>query len=96
MSLEVIAQVLTATLAGLGVLGVILRVLVLLPLKAFIKEQTYPIQPTANGGRSLPDVALGIEAIKLRLDSIERRVMRLEDTPKRQQYLRVAGCCNTF
>ncbi len=83
MSLEVIAQVLTATLAGLGVLGVILRVLVLLPLKAFIKEQTYPIQPTANGGRSLPDVALGIEAIKLRLDSIERRVMRLEDTPKR-------------
>ena len=83
MSPEVIAQVLTATLAGLGVLGVLFRVLVLLPLKAFIKEQTYPIQPTANGGRSLPDVALGIEAIKLRLDSIERRVMRLEDTPKR-------------
>jgi hypothetical protein len=83
MSLEVIAQVLTATLAGLGVLGVILRVLVLLPLKAFIKEQTYPIQPTANGGRSLPDVALGIEAIKLRLDSIERRVIKLEDTPKK-------------
>lgn len=83
MSLDNLAQVLTATLAGLGVLGVILRVLVLLPLKAFIKEQTYPIQPTANGGRSLPDVALGIEAIKLRLDSIERRVMRLEDTPKK-------------
>jgi hypothetical protein len=56
---------------------------VLLPLKAFIKEQTYPIQPNANGGRSLPDVALGIEAIKLRLDSIERRVIKLEDTPKR-------------
>jgi hypothetical protein len=56
---------------------------VLLPLKAFIKEQTYPIQPTANGGRSLPDVALGIEAIKLRLDSIERRVIKLEDTPKK-------------
>ena len=83
MSLDNIAQVLTATLAGLGVLGVLFRVLVLLPLKAFIKEQTYPIQPTANGGRSLPDVALGIEAIKLRLDSIERRVIKLEDTPKR-------------
>ena len=83
MSLDILAQVLTAILAGLGVLGVLFRVLVLLPLKAFIKEQTYPIQPTANGGRSLPDVALGIEAIKLRLDSIERRVIKLEDTPKR-------------
>jgi hypothetical protein len=83
MNLDNLAQVLTAILAGLGVLGVLFRVLVLLPLKAFIKEQTYPIQPTANGGRSLPDVALGIEAIKLRLDSIERRVIKLEDTPKR-------------
>jgi hypothetical protein len=83
MSLDNLAQVLTAILAGLGVLGVLFRVLVLLPLKAFIKEQTYPIQPNANGGRSLPDVALGIEAIKLRLDSIERRVIKLEDTPKR-------------
>jgi hypothetical protein len=83
MSLDNLAQVSTVILAGLGVLGVLFRVLVLLPLKAFIKEQTYPIQPTANGGRSLPDVALGIEAIKLRLDSIERRVIKLEDTPKR-------------
>jgi hypothetical protein len=83
MSLDNLAQVLTVILAGLGVLGVLFRVLVLLPLKAFIKEQTYQIQPTANGGRSLPDVALGIEAIKLRLDSIERRVIKLEDTPKR-------------
>jgi hypothetical protein len=83
MSLDNLAQVSTVILAGLGVVGVLFRVLVLLPLKAFIKEQTYPIQPTANGGRSLPDVALGIEAIKLRLDSIERRVIKLEDTPKR-------------
>ena len=83
MSLDNLAQVSTVILAGLGVLGVLFRVLVLLPLKSFIKEQTYPIQPTANGGRSLPDVALGIEAIKLRLDSIERRVIKLEDTPKR-------------
>ena len=83
MSLDNLAQVSTVILAGLGVVGVLFRVLVLLPLKAFIKEQTYPIQPTANGGRSLPDVALGIEAIKLRLDSIERRVIKLEDTPRR-------------
>lgn len=82
MSVESLGQVLTAILAGVGLLGVLFRVLVLVPLKAFIKDQTYPIQPTANGGRSLPDIALGVEAIKLRLDSIERRVMRLEDTPR--------------
>ena len=75
-------QYATATIAILTLTGLILRFLVLLPLKAYIKDLTYPIQPNANGGRSLPDVALGIEAIKLRLDGIERRVMRLEDTPK--------------
>jgi len=83
MSVLILGQYATASLAVLALVGALFRFLVLLPLKAFIKEQTYPIQPTANGGRSLPDVALGIEAIKLRLDSIERRVMRLEDTPKK-------------
>jgi hypothetical protein len=83
MSVLIIGQYATASLAVLALVGALFRFLVLLPLKAFIKEQTYPIQPNANGGRSLPDVALGIEAIKLRLDSIERRVIKLEDTPKR-------------
>jgi hypothetical protein len=83
MSVLILGQYATASLAVLALVGALFRFLVLLPLKAFIKEQTYPIQPNANGGRSLPDVALGIEAIKLRLDSIERRVIKLEDTPKR-------------
>jgi hypothetical protein len=83
MSVLILGQYATASLAVLALVGALFRFLVLLPLKAFIKEQTYPIQPTANGGRSLPDVALGIEAIKLRLDSIERRVIKLEDTPKK-------------
>ena len=68
--------------AILGVFGLFLKYLILLPIKSYIDQKTYPIQPNANGGRSLPDIALGVEAIKLRLDSIERRVMRLEDTPK--------------
>ncbi len=82
MSVLILGQYATASLAVLALVGALFRFLVLLPLKAFIKEQTYQIQPTANGGRSLPDVALGIEAIKLRLDSIERRVIKLENTPK--------------
>jgi hypothetical protein len=42
--------------------------LVLTPLKSFIKEQTYPIQPTSNGGRSLPDIAHTVNRIEKRLD----------------------------
>jgi len=68
--------------AILALVGVLFRFLVLLPMKAYIEKLTYPIQPHANGGKSLPDIALGVEAIKLRLDGIERRVMRLEDTPR--------------
>lgn len=71
-------QYATATIAILTLAGLLYRFLVLNPLKRFIKEQTYPIQPNANGGKSLPDVALGIEAIKLRIDGLERRIMRIE------------------
>jgi hypothetical protein len=42
--------------------------LVVAPLKNFIKEQTYPIQPTSNGGRSLPDVAASVLRIEQRLN----------------------------
>lgn len=78
MSVEFVGQVLSAILAGVTLLGVLIRFLVLLPLKAYIKEQTYPIQPTANGGRSLPDVVLGIEAIKFRIERLEKRLDTLE------------------
>lgn len=73
-----------ATTAILALLGVLFRYLVLFPLKAYIKELTYPIQPFANAGKSLPDVARGVERIESRLESIERRVMRLEDTPEKR------------
>lgn len=52
----------------IGIVIVLGKWLVILPLKTFIKEQTYPIQPTANGGRSLPDVAAAIARIEKRLD----------------------------
>ena len=71
-------QYATATLAIVGLISVLFRFFVLLPLKAFIKEQTYPIQPSANGGRSLPDVVLGIEAIKFRIERLEKRLDTLE------------------
>lgn len=52
----------------IGIVIVLGKWLVILPLKTFIKEQTYPIQPNSNGGRSLPDVAAAVARIEHRLD----------------------------
>lgn len=78
MSLEETGQVLTVALTGTTLLGVLFRFLVLLPLKAYIKEVTYPIQKGANGGLSLPDVARGVDRINDRLDKLESRLDTLE------------------
>lgn len=53
---------------GLGILVIIGKWLIVAPLKNFIKEQTYPIQPNSNGGRSLADVAMAVNRIEHRLD----------------------------
>lgn len=78
-------QYATASLAILALAGVLFRFFVLMPLKQFIKDQTYPIQPNANGGKSLPDIAETVARIDKRLEGIERRVMRLE-TRQENQY----------
>lgn len=63
-----IVEWLTAISLTLGIVGIIFRWLILIPLKNFIKEQTYPIQPSANGGRSLPDIAHTVNRIEDRLN----------------------------
>lgn len=63
-----VIQWLTAVSLALGIVGIIFKWFVLTPLKNFIKEQTYPIQPTSNGGRSLPDVAASVHRIEQRLN----------------------------
>jgi hypothetical protein len=50
---------------------------IVIPLKHYIKEQTHPIQPTANGGRSLPDIARTVDRIEKRLD--EHITLHLKD-----------------
>lgn len=59
---------LTAISLLLGIIGIVFKWVILVPLKKFIKEQTYPIQPTANGGRSLPDIAYTVLRIEDRLN----------------------------
>jgi hypothetical protein len=63
-----VVEVLGIVATSIGIIAVLGKWLILGPLKAFIKEQTYPIQPTANGGRSLPDIAYAVNRIEKQLD----------------------------
>lgn len=63
-----VSEILGIVATSLGIIAVLGKWLILNPLKAFIREQTYPLQPHANGGRSLPDVARAVNRIEQRLD----------------------------
>ena len=62
---------------SLGIITILGKWLIVNPLKRFIKDQTYPIQPSANGGRSLPDIARTVDRIEKRLD--EHITLHLKD-----------------
>ena len=53
---------------ALTIIAVLGKWLIVNPLKNFIREQTYPLQPHANGGRSVPDIARAVNRIEQRLD----------------------------
>ena len=62
---------------ALGIIAMLGKWLIVNPLKRFIRDQTYPIQPSANGGRSLPDIARAVDRIEKRLD--EHITLHLKD-----------------
>jgi hypothetical protein len=62
---------------AIGILTVLGKLFIVIPLKSYIKELTHPIQPSANGGRSLPDVARAVDRIEKRLD--EHITLHLKD-----------------
>jgi hypothetical protein len=72
-----LVESLTAISLALGIIALIGKWLIVNPLKSYIKELTHPIQPTANGGRSLPDVARAVDRIEKRLD--EHITLHLKD-----------------
>jgi hypothetical protein len=68
---------LTVVSLSLGIIALIGKWIIVTPLKSYIKELTHPIQPTANGGRSLPDIARTVDRIEKRLD--EHITLHLKD-----------------
>jgi hypothetical protein len=62
------------TLGGMLVKWGIVR-----PIKSYIDQMTRPIQPNANGGRSLPDVIEKVNEIK---DLLNKHIRDHDDTRK--------------
>jgi hypothetical protein len=70
-------------LSAIGaVVFVIVKYVVVKPIQNYIDKATYPISPTANGGKSLPDVIRAIKRVEVKLEKIDGRVQTLEDTLK--------------
>lgn len=57
-------QIAGALVAILTLFGLIITWAVVKPIKAYIDKMTWPIQPHANGGKSLPDLVNTVDDLK--------------------------------
>jgi hypothetical protein len=71
-------QIAGAIGAIIGTFILILKYMVQKPLDKRIIEVTKQIQPNANGGKSLADVASGVLRVERKLENIGKRVAHLE------------------
>ena len=59
--------------------GMLVKYGIVKPIKNYIDQMTRPIQPNANGGRSLPDVIDKVNEIK---DLLNKHIQDHNDTRK--------------
>jgi hypothetical protein len=71
-------QVSGALIAILSLGGMLVKYGIVKPIKAYIEQMTYAIQPHANGGKSLPDLINKVDELKVMLD----QHIKDHDTPK--------------
>jgi hypothetical protein len=84
----IMAGQVAGALSAIGaVVYVIVKYVVVKPIQNYIDKATYPISPTANGGKSLPDVIRAIKRVEVKLEKLDDRVQTLEDTLKVPQSL---------
>jgi hypothetical protein len=68
-----------AALATIGATaGMFIKWAIVKPIKLYIDQMTYPIQPNANGGKSLPDLVNSVDEVKQMLN----KHLKDHDTPK--------------
>ena len=68
-SLITIGQAAGALIAILTLGGMLVKWGIVKPIKAYIDKMTYPIQPFANGGKSLPDLINKVDALHVGLQN---------------------------
>jgi F0F1-type ATP synthase membrane subunit b/b' len=79
----IMAGQVAGALSAIGaVVFVIVKYVVVKPIQNYIDKATYPISPTANGGKSLPDAIRAIKRVENKLEKLDDRVQTLEDTLK--------------
>jgi F0F1-type ATP synthase membrane subunit b/b' len=84
----IMAGQVAGALSAIGaVVYVIVKYVVVKPIQNYIDKATYPISPTANGGKSLPDVIRAIKRVEVKIEKLDDRVQTLEDTLKVPQSL---------
>jgi len=75
-------------LSAIGaVFYVIVKYVFMNPIQNYIDLRTHQIQPNTNGGKSLSDVALGIQRVERKVENLGKRVDNLENTLKAPQNL---------
>jgi hypothetical protein len=74
----VVGQVSGALIAILTLSGMLVKYGIVKPIKAYIDQMTYAIQPHANGGKSLPDLINKVDDLKVMLD----QHIKNHDTPR--------------
>lgn len=69
-----------AALSAIAVLlGMFIKWAIVKPIKTYIDTATYPISPTANGGKSLPDIANTVNRIESRMSDLDFRLNAIEE-----------------
>ena len=53
-----------ALIAIFTLFGMFIKYAIVKPIKAYIDKMTYPIQPFANGSKSLPDLINTVDDVK--------------------------------
>jgi F0F1-type ATP synthase membrane subunit b/b' len=81
-----IGQLSAAITAVITLVAIVIKYALLKPIQNYIDKATYQIQPHANGGKSLADVARSVNHIKGQLEGLHQRVEAIEaNTCKKPQ-----------
>lgn len=78
MDLLLLGQYAAAIITVATLIGLFVKWAIVKPIKLYIDTMTYPIQPHANGGKSLPDLIAKVDALHV---VVQNHINTSHDTP---------------